>query len=462
MTTSLIALVLGCSGTTEPGSTDTDTDIDITTPTGDLPLVGTDVLQFRGKVPKNLLFLSIDTFRKDHHNAHGDLGLTPFLGEVARDGVVLNNHMQCSNWTFASTTCTLAGRYSTERGHMPRLSGVDEQKPKVPQGTEFLATWLGQAGFFSLIVSGNAWLSGTWGNTQGYDEEYTPEGLALAVVETGTDNLTDAILRGAVPERWFMHLHFMEPHASYDPPSEYLVGIDQLEPWPEDLTERPTHYDWRGQWPSLDPADQDLLEQHLRVMYEGEVRVLDDRMAINWSTLESAGMLDDTLVVIWNDHGEQFWEHGDQTHAYSLFGEENDGFAVFWAKNIVANSWDGPTTSIDLAPTLLDLYGLPIPDEVTGIPVGQAPPDRPRFGEAVARLGATQSIVRDNKKLIFYWSGAVAYFDRNTDPDELVNLYDPTDPTVLELWADLKPMIELMVPTILGGSPVVNWPPDLP
>ncbi|MEM6930261.1 MAG: sulfatase-like hydrolase/transferase, partial [Myxococcota bacterium] len=81
-----------------------------------LPTVGTAPIEFYGRRPKNLIMLSIDTFRKDHLGAHGDLGLTPFLDEIAAQGVVLEDHHQCSNWTFASTTCTVAGRTNVERG----------------------------------------------------------------------------------------------------------------------------------------------------------------------------------------------------------------------------------------------------------------------------------------------------------------------------------------------------------
>ena len=71
--------------------------------------VGTDVLSFTGQVPKNLLFISIDTLRRDHLGAHGDLGLTPFLDRLADEGVVMQDHMQCSNWTYGAITCTLLG-----------------------------------------------------------------------------------------------------------------------------------------------------------------------------------------------------------------------------------------------------------------------------------------------------------------------------------------------------------------
>lgn len=431
-------------------------------PTEDtLPTVGTPALQFHGRVPKNLIFLSIDTFRKDNLDRYGGHGTTPFLDRIANEGVTLDDHLQCSNWTFASTTCTLAGRYSYERGHMPRLNGTAANRPKVPPGTKFLATWLGEAGYYSTIVSANDWLSANWGNTQGYDSVIRPTGPAPAVLDAGAKDIREAIDRGDA-DKWFMHLHFMEPHASYDPPAENIVGEEALEPWPEDLTDREVHYEWRSEWPDLDPADQGLLEAHLEILYDGEIRTIDDRLSDIWSELDREGYLDDTLVVIWNDHGEQFWEHGNQTHAFALNAEENDGMAIFWARNLVPARYTAPTASIDLVATILDLFEIDRPPEITGYPVGTAPADRPRFGEALARLGGVNAVTLDGLKLQFYWSGRMTFFDRNTDPGETTDLFDPLDPRVLDLWSLLKPVAEQMAPLVVGGQPAPNYPDTLP
>ncbi len=429
----------------------------------DLPAVGSDVLQFHGRVPKHLIFFSIDTFRRDHIGAYGStMGLTPFLDRIASESVVMDDHLQCSCWTFASTTCTLAGRSNIERGHIPRLNGNDENRPRVPAGTPFLATWLGEAGYYSVIVSGNDWLSANWGNTQGYDESKRPmSGDALGVYNTASGAIKDARARGEA-DKWFMHMHFMEPHAAYDPPAEYIIGEEELEPWPEDLTNRDTHYEWRGQYPGMGIEERDLLEAHLRILYQGEIRHLDDELSEVWEKLDAEGFLDDALVVFWNDHGEQFWEHGFQTHAYQLNREENDGFLWFWSKNIVPGRYAGPTSSIDLVPTILDLHDIDQPAEVTGFPVGDAPPDRPRFAEVLARLGGANAVTLAGKKMIYSWNGKVEVYDRNVDPHEENDIFDPTDPEQLHLWSLLKPQAEAMAPLIVNQDPAPVWPPNLP
>ena len=78
--------------------------------------------RFYDRVPNNLIFISIDTFRRDHMARYGhDTNLMPFLDDLATSGFALDDHTQCSNWTFNGTTCTLMGRYTIEDGWAARL-----------------------------------------------------------------------------------------------------------------------------------------------------------------------------------------------------------------------------------------------------------------------------------------------------------------------------------------------------
>jgi hypothetical protein len=84
------------------------------------------------------------------------------------------------------------------------------------------------------------------------------------------------------------------------------------------------------------------------------------------------------------------------------------------------------------------------------------------FAEALARLGGINAVTLDGWMMQFFWNGRIAVFDRNADPKELLDLYDPADPRVLELWSVLKPMAEQMAPLVIGGSPAPNYPDELP
>ncbi len=415
--------------------------------------------QFYGRVPRNVVMISIDTLRRDHldrYAAEEDRPLMPFLSEVAEQGVPLDDFVQCSNWTYASTSCTLAGRYNFEAGMATILP--EQGRTPWPEGTPFLAGYLGEAGYYSVLVSTNGWLAQDWGNTQGYDEWFHPRrGSALRAYMEARERLDAAAPEGP----WFLHVHVTEPHASYSPPPQYLDEVRALPNLPVDLSNREYHYAQRDAYPQLPPEDQALLEAHLRARYRAEVRWLDDQLFAIHQDLEATGRLDDTLVVFWTDHGEAFWEHGRHTHAFTLHAEENDAIAVFWAKNIVPSAWTGPTTAIDLAPTVMELLTREVPASMTGIPVGQAPADRPRFAWAIARLGAGQAILKDGYKLMFPWTGQPRLFDRTADPLEQADLYDPADPHPMarELFSELRPVVEQA--EALAPGYLVRFPPEL-
>ncbi len=129
-----------------------------TTPTVEGPLIDfTD-----GKLPRNMLWLSIDTFRRDlfarygGRNWEGETHL-PFLDELMSQGVVLDNVRQCSNWTAAGTSCTMAGRHGIEAGYEIALS-AQEGSDFIPDDHLFVAEILQDRGWHTILFSTNGWL----------------------------------------------------------------------------------------------------------------------------------------------------------------------------------------------------------------------------------------------------------------------------------------------------------------
>lgn len=446
------------TGTTSTGSTTTTTPVDCG------PEDYTDTYpQFCGSVPKNLIFISIDTFRRDHFGYQGDMDTTPFLDGLAEEGAVMLDHAQCSDWTFASTTCTLMGRTNVEADFIPKLGGTSP----IPNTHDFLPLWLREAqGTYSVLGSNNAWLSDIWGNGKDYDRVIYPAGSRFTEVATNVIAQYELALEVGLTDAdkpFFLHMHGLEPHAPYTPLEEFVPDLATLDPIEWDLTKQSSHYEALSAFPAMTPEEQDLLEQHLRIRYRGEIQTLDKRISDVFTDLEYRGMLDDTLVVFWTDHGEAFWERGHQTHAYTLYPEENNAVLFFWSKNIVKGDWAGPTSGIDVVPTLLELYGIEMPETVTGTPIGQAAEDRARHLFVSARLGEISGIRKDGWRMQYQWaSGVVQLTNTDADPLELEDLYNPEDPLsqpiVGELWPLMEPQVDRAA-AALGLSPIK--PPEL-
>ena len=446
----LLSLLLACG----PLS-DSTTDSVLSTGPG---LIDVDLLpmhdfpSFMGPVPKNLLVISMDTFRRDSLSRYGgDPEWTPFLNEIAATGVSLDQHTSCSNWTFASVVCTMNGRTNLDNQFMPKLS--HEHRGPIPPGPT-MASWLADAGFYTMLVSSNSWFSDQYDSDQGFAFSRKPDSVGTKnLYDLGMRELDDALDAGI--DRWYLHLHVKEPHVPYKPPESYLTGLDSLEPIDYDLTVSDAHYDLTGAWDDVPEEDRDLVTDHMLVRYRGELNYLDDLISDIFDDLTDRDLLDDTLVVFWTDHGEQFWEHGNQTHAYHMHREENDAIALLWAANIVPFAWDEPTNHIDITPTVLKVFGLDIPPEVTGKAVGDADPERPIFASSVARLGTVQSVTQGGWKLIYRWkTGEKLAYDLVADPMETVNRFDPEDPKVQQLWELLSPRIDGFIPLVPEASPL--------
>jgi arylsulfatase A-like enzyme len=409
------------------------------------------VLVFSGDRPENLLMISIDTLRRDHVGRYMDgESLTPFLDGLLAEGVALDDFTQCANWTFPGMVCTLSGRTPVDNSFAPRFDR--EFRKPVPLDRPTLASRLDAAGWATFYESTNTWFGPSWQTATGYQTRILTGLLhAEGVLEEAAEYLA-----AEAPERWFLHVHVKEPHAPYAPLNDFLEGLDELDPLTWDLGEFAQHYESTEAYPTLTGEEQALLETHMRLRYRGEVQWLDRQLSDAFATLDGLGLLDDTLVVMWTDHGEAFWERGYQTHAYTLHGEENDAVALMWAKNLEARAWTEPTTSVDVVPTVLQALGQPVPSDVSGLVVGTAPPDRARHALTLGRIGAISSIERAGLKLMFSWDGHATAYDRTVDPDEQNDRFDLEDPHVLDLWNALRTEVEAA--SLLTPELSVTWP----
>jgi arylsulfatase A-like enzyme len=103
--------------------------------------------------------------------------------------------------------------------------------------------------------------------------------------------------------------------------------------------------------------------------YDGSIRGFDAEIARLLECLRTLGIADSTLIAVITDHGEQFWEHGGMGHGSAAYGEvTNVTMMLHGPGRLPANvKVEATTRSIDLMPTLLNLSGLPVPDEAQGL-----------------------------------------------------------------------------------------------
>jgi choline-sulfatase len=183
-------------------------------------------------------------------------------------------------------------------------------------------------------------------------------------------------------------------------------------------------------------ANADLSTQYLA--YTAAVALLRDAVTRLLEMLETRGLLAETIVVLFSDHGEEFLDHVDAEtsraldprgtyglgHGHSLYQEQLHVPLIIWHPALAGGTSDVPASLVDIAPTLLDWLGLK-PQRSDGRSLRRAldgnsfDPERPLFASGVAFGPRRGAVLRGRHKLIS--AGGLApdlWFDLAQDPSE--------------------------------------------
>lgn len=420
------------------------------------PITLPDLLQLEAQ-PRNLLIISIDTLRRSDVGYYGGGELTPALDRLLREGVSLDRHRSCSSWTYPSAICAMVGAQPVSLGFYPNPAAAAAGDEPMPEGTPTLAGTLRDAGWQTALVSSNVYLAAQTGLSEGYDTLDASE--LWQAIEVTEQALARADLGLDTSQPWVLHAHYIDPHSPYAPPEAYRQGIEDLPPIAWDLDDEEDTAKALAGYDTLSAEDQATLLAHVRLRYEGEVRYVDDQVEALLVGMLDRGLLNDTLVLLWSDHGEQFFEHDSFGHSGTLFAEENEAIAALWSPLLAADTWAFPTTHEDLPPTVLAMLGQPPGEIMTGEIVGSASPDRALLGALLPRdLPPLQSVVVGDRRLIYNWSGHSVLYDLASDPTEQVDLYDETSTEAAAMWEILLPEVVAMDRVIEGWTPVDPGP----
>ena len=310
----------------------------------------------------DVIVVLVDTLRADRLGAHdGRPSLTPFLDRLATTGVVFSNAYSTSSWTSPAVASLFTSRY-------PSQHHVTQYDSRLADDEVTLAERLAVAGWRNLGFIANFRLSEEGGFGQGFISwfphvEGTRGKVRAKRITKATLAHYDAffaptrltrLARRARP--MFLYLHFMEPHAPYLPAEHLRRRIAGLPPPGVSDAEANTKLLAPMRWGELTDDEVRRLSQ----LYDAEVASLDQGLQRLFGELRSRGLLDHAIVVITADHGEEFREHDGLVHGTALFEESVRVPLVMTGPGLPAGRVVTDAVSlVDVAPTLLDLAGLP-------------------------------------------------------------------------------------------------------
>ena len=290
----------------------------------------------------NVLLICLDTLRADHLGAYGyHRDTSPNIDAFARDTVRFEYAIAPSSWTLPSHASLFSGLQPDEHGAVYKL-GV------IPPGVEMLAEVARRYGYETGALTENGYVSARHGFAQGY-ESYVSE---LHVDAAATFDRARVWLSQRRADPFFLFVHTYQIHAPYDPPEAYAERF---------ITSDDANA-VRRFMPAYDNTVFDLSEperRHAEDLYDGEIAYTDDLLGAFLRDFRRSGHWDNTLIMLFSDHGEEFWEHDGYGHAITLYEESIRVPLIVKPAGVASRPGvvDTPVSLTDIYATVADCMG---------------------------------------------------------------------------------------------------------
>jgi arylsulfatase A-like enzyme/Tfp pilus assembly protein PilF len=412
VTAGLVASALSCSkekpaapSANAPGAVSaTGSSPDATSPAPRPPAVPPGIPAFSGK--PNLVLITLEATRPDHLGCYGYPGaMTPNLDQLAREGERFTQATTVTPLTLPSHASILTGEY-------PARHGVrDDNGFKLRDSDTTLAEFLKSQGYATGAAIGSRVLARESGLQQGFDIYAEPKRSPRTAPFVIDDALMAVDTMKGGP--FFLWVQLNDPHAPYNPP----------------------------------PGLQEIFAAH---PYDGEIAWADAQLKRLFDRLHSQGVWDRTMIVATADEGESLGEHGEETHGLFLYdGTLKVPLIVRYPPRIAAGSkFEGLISSVDLAPTLLELMGLPPMPGAQGEScaariLGKDTTEREAvyaesfFGQRAYGWGPLRTLRSSAEK--FVDGPEPELYDLHRDPAETINRAPDEPKVVAETW---RPSLE--------------------
>ena len=356
----------------------------------------------------NVLLITLDTTRADRMGFLGSKrGLTPHLDAIAQQGIVFTRAFSHVPITTASHATILTGTY-------PQFNRVNDFGIPLSARLPYLPDLLRAHGYHTGAFVGSLILDPLDGTAPGFDRGFEVYDAGFHLRRHGIDRYKSVERRAGdvvshalswlsqLPNGpFFLWVHLYDAHDPYDPPA----------PFKEKFASQP---------------------------YDGEIAYADAAVGTLIDEIRKHGLYDETLIAVTADHGESLGAHGENTHGIFLYDETLHVPLLF---KLPLNKSAGLRIEtrarlVDVAPTILEEAGLPIPKEMQGESLAELikPPPKDGVPDADDRSAYAET---DYPHRAFGWSslralrtGKYLYirapepelYNQSTDPESAHNL----------------------------------------
>ncbi len=280
----------------------------------------------------NVLFIVLDTVRAQSLSLFGyNRPTTPNLARLAQKGVLFERAISTVSWTLPSHATMFTG-------HFPHELSADRKTP-LDATYSTLAERLGDEGYMtSGFVANLEYCTAESGLGQGF-VDYDDYDISLAnlvndwslgdylsqrprfrqwVDNWNTLGRKSATHINAEFLRWLDHkgnhpfftfLNYFDAHSPYYPPEPFASTFGPITPRDSPLAEK---------WVHKKDIPPNVLQAEMNA-YDGAIAYIDHEVGVLYDELDRRGILNDTVIIITADHGEEFGEHDVFSHGQSLY-----------------------------------------------------------------------------------------------------------------------------------------------
>lgn len=346
---------------------------------------------------RNVLMLTIDSLRADMPWTGYSRPIAPHLTELAQKSTVYTHAYSISSYTAKSVVTLLTGRYPST------LYRDGFFFAKYPQANLMIPEIMAEKGIRSVAWHGHLYFGRGKGLEQGFSEWELVPGITF---DAQTDNhVTSEKMTKLGMEllgnpkntggQFFAWAHYMDPHDQY-----------------------------------VKHAESPDFGRRARDRYDSEVWHTDFwvHKLLEWARQQA--WWENTVLIVSADHGEAFGEHNMYKHAFELWEVLTRVPLIVHGPGITARKVEQRRSHIDIAPTILELMGLDIPEDFQGrslVPElhGKEPESREPILLELAEDSHNpprRALIQGSYKIIHFGRSRYELYDLSVDPGEEKNL----------------------------------------
>lgn len=448
----------------------------------------------------NVLLICVDDLRPELGCYGVDYISTPHIDELASRGRIFNRHYVQAPTCGASRFTLLTGLYGDSDNNalfqraarmQAKPTSVTLSMPEYFRSHGYRTVAVGKVSHHPGGLGGPNWDSEQLVEMPGaWDEQSLPagpwqhprgwmHGLAHGEIRGNAKQMDvfqaadgdDSIYPdGASVERALLHMEqlaanfeakrqpfflacgILRPHLPFGAPAKYLQRYQGVSLPPIPHPNKPAgKTTWHGsgefmkynRWGRDPNSDQEFADD-VRRHYAACVSYADAQVGRLLQKLEQLKLSDDTIVVLWGDHGWHLGEHA-VWGKHTLFEESLRSPLIVAYPSIPhpGKNTDSIVETLDLFPTLTQLTGLPDPDFVDGVsllPILKTP-DSPGHVACAYRKGV-QTLRTDSHRLIVHSSGHTELYDHRSADAETRNVSAMNPELTASLTAVLKQRLQ--------------------